>query len=79
MTSTRSQTMDPVGRPGSGISNGAAGWRWLALGAAAILALMAWNGPDGADRLETGALGQSVAAETQPAFDGRGKWGGYAR
>ena len=76
MTSTRSETLGARGGIAARSSKNARGWVWFVLVAVAILGLLAWNGPD---RLETRAAEQSAAAETQPAFDGRGKWGGYAR
>ncbi len=60
----------------------AAGGLKVGIGVVAILALVALSGLDGgpaADRSGPQASQQVATPQAQPVFDGRGKWGGYAR
>lgn len=57
--------------------------RRLALAAGAVLALALWGASGGGPEAESSARADRVATQAaaggQPAFDGRGKWTGYAR
>ena len=85
MTFAKSDSFQPAGQgpaPGARPHRGD-GRLGLYLVLAALLALLAWGLPEGAEgpelRQDRSAAPSEGAAEPQPVFDGRGKWGGYAR
>jgi len=72
MTTVHLQTIEAGGGTVRGVR--------LALGVAAILALVAWSALDGGssvDRSRPQANEQLASPEAWPVYDGRGKWRGY--
>jgi len=90
MTYAKSDSFHPVGQaPGASgvrVRTGKDDVRFrLYLGLAAILALTAWGlvsgatAPDATEFQPEPGTASEISSEQRPDFDGRGKWGGYAR
>ena len=79
--SAQSQTTQSSGQSfATAIPRGRKFWLYLVL--AAFVALVALGPSDGEVSLEANRAQDASGAtpsENQPVFDGRGKWGGYAR